>query len=142
MRRATCHAVDPARSQFFHRVVGLGEQTPETSLARRSPRIRSAAGRRLHLVTTSNLSVTKDIGCVPRSCTWAVGARLINKLSNSGRLYCGVYEADEKKGAVIHVPSVALLPNLIGATLFRPVTLTGDTLTLLATSARPLSTAA
>lgn len=39
-----------------------------------------------HFFGSSNASAAIDIGCAPRSCTWAVGVRSINRLSNSGRL--------------------------------------------------------
>ena len=44
--------------------------------------------------------------------------------------YCGVYEVDEEKATVTHIPSVALLPNLILKGQQRSVTLNGDRLTL------------
>jgi hypothetical protein len=44
--------------------------------------------------------------------------------------YCGVYEVDEEKATVAHIPSVALLPNLILKRQLRSVTLSGDRLTL------------
>ena len=43
--------------------------------------------------------------------------------------YCGVYEVDEEKEAVTHIPSVALVPNLILKGQVRTVTLSGDRLT-------------
>jgi Lipocalin-like domain len=44
--------------------------------------------------------------------------------------YCGVYEVDEEKDTVTHIPSVALVPNLILKGQLRSVTLSADRLTL------------
>ena len=46
--------------------------------------------------------------------------------------YCGRYEVDEEKRTVAHIPSVSLLPNLIGGRHVRTVTLCEGTLTLCA----------
>jgi hypothetical protein len=46
--------------------------------------------------------------------------------------YCGRYEVDEENRTVAHLPSVALLPNLIGGRHLRTVTLCEGTLTLYA----------
>ena len=51
--------------------------------------------------------------------------------SGSGYIaYCGTYEVDESKGMVTHIPSLALLPNLIHGRQLRAVNLRGDRLTL------------
>jgi hypothetical protein len=44
--------------------------------------------------------------------------------------YCGRYEIDEKSSEVIHMPLVALLPNLIHQEQHRSFTFEEDTLTL------------
>jgi hypothetical protein len=44
--------------------------------------------------------------------------------------YCGVYEVDEENETVTHLPSVALVPNLILKRQLRSITLSGDRLTL------------
>ncbi len=47
--------------------------------------------------------------------------------------YCGTYEVDEAKRTVTHIPSVALLPNLINSSQVRTVNFSGlnaDRLTL------------
>jgi hypothetical protein len=44
--------------------------------------------------------------------------------------YCGVYEVDEEHETVTHLPSVALVPNLILKRQVRSITLSGDRLTL------------
>ncbi len=46
--------------------------------------------------------------------------------------YCGVYEVDEEKETVTHIPTVALVPNLILKGQRRSVTLSGDRLSLCA----------
>jgi hypothetical protein len=48
--------------------------------------------------------------------------------------YCGVYEVDEEKETVTHIPSVALVPNLILKRQLRSITLRGDRLSLCAVS--------
>jgi hypothetical protein len=48
--------------------------------------------------------------------------------------YCGTYEVDEENETVTHIPSVALLPNLIHGEQLRTIKLNGDRLTLRATS--------
>jgi hypothetical protein len=51
--------------------------------------------------------------------------------SGSGYIaYCGTYEVDEVNRTVTHIPSVALLPNLIHGRQLRTVELNGDRLTL------------
>ena len=42
--------------------------------------------------------------------------------------YCGVYEVDEEKKTVTHIPSVALMPNLILRGQLRSLALSGDRL--------------
>jgi Lipocalin-like domain len=44
--------------------------------------------------------------------------------------YCGTYEVDEEIATVTHIPSVALLPNLILGRQRRSIDLQGDRLTL------------
>lgn len=44
--------------------------------------------------------------------------------------YCGVYEVDEEKSIVAHIPSVALVPNLIVKGQLRSVTLIADRMVL------------
>ena len=44
--------------------------------------------------------------------------------------YCGVYEVDEENETVTHIPSVALVPNLLLEGQVRAITLSGDRLTL------------
>ncbi len=46
--------------------------------------------------------------------------------------YCGVYEVDEEKKTVTHIPSVALVPNLILRGQLRSLALSGDRLSLCA----------
>ena len=46
--------------------------------------------------------------------------------------YCGVYEVDEEKKTVTHIPSVALVPNLILKRQLRSITLTGNRFSLCA----------
>ena len=56
--------------------------------------------------------------------------------SGSGYIaYCGTYEVDETNETVTHIPSVALLPNLIHGRQLRALTLNGDRLTLRTSSA-------
>lgn len=51
--------------------------------------------------------------------------------SGSGYIaYCGTYEVDEANRTVTHIPSVALLPNLIDGRQVRAFELNGDRLTL------------
>src|ERR1700689_5336349 len=44
--------------------------------------------------------------------------------------YCGVYQVDEEKETVTHIPSVALVPNLIFKGQLRSVAFSGDRLIL------------
>ena len=56
--------------------------------------------------------------------------------SGSGYIgYCGTYEVDEANQTVSHIPTVALLPNLIRARQVRAVQLNGDRLALRTASA-------
>jgi lipocalin-like protein len=51
--------------------------------------------------------------------------------SGSGYIaYCGTYEVDETSRTVTHIPSVALLPNLINGRQLRAIKLNGEWLTL------------
>ena len=51
--------------------------------------------------------------------------------SGSGYIaYCGIYEVDEANETVTHIPTVALLPNLIHVRQLRAIKLNGDRLTL------------
>ena len=51
--------------------------------------------------------------------------------------YCGRYEVDEESSEVIHLPLVALLPNLIHQEQHRSFTFEAETLTLVTTRRRP-----
>ena len=53
----------------------------------------------------------------------------------SGSAYCGTFEVDEENATVTHVPSVSLLPNLIGGRQCRSINLEGDRLVLRAAGA-------
>jgi Lipocalin-like domain len=56
--------------------------------------------------------------------------------SGSGYIaYCGTYEVDETNETVTHIPSVALLPNLIHGRQLRAIKLSEDRLTLRTPSA-------
>ena len=51
--------------------------------------------------------------------------------SGSGYIaYCGTYEVDEVERTVTHIPSIALLPNLINGRQLRAIKLNGSRLTL------------
>ncbi len=66
-------------------------------------------------------------------CLPALGLRY----TESGSRYiahCGVFEVDEEKETVTHIPSVALLPNLIHGRQLRLMTLSDENLTLRAAS--------
>jgi hypothetical protein len=64
---------------------------------------------------------------------WQVGTADEYQQAASGYIsYCGVYRVDEEKKTVTHIPSVALVPNIILKPQLRLVTLDGDRLTLLA----------
>lgn len=51
--------------------------------------------------------------------------------------YCGRYEINKESSEVIHMPQVALLPNLVHQEQHRRFTFEGDTLTLVTTRRRP-----
>ena len=71
-----------------------------------------------------------------QSHDWRQGTPKEYQESGSGYIaYCGVYEVDEEKETVIHIPSVALLPNLIHGRQLRSVILNGERLTLRAIGA-------
>jgi hypothetical protein len=62
---------------------------------------------------------------------WHHGTPQEYQESGSGYIaYCGRYEVDEEKATVTHIPSVALLPNLIHRPQRRLIHLDGDRLTL------------
>ena len=66
-----------------------------------------------------------------RSTDWLAGTSEEYRESGSGYIaYCGVFEVDEEKETVTHIPSVALLPNLMQRKQVRSLTLTGEILTL------------
>ena len=66
-----------------------------------------------------------------RSHNWHEGTPEEYQESGRGYIaYCGRYEVDEEKRTVAHIPSVALLPNLIGGRHIRGVALCGNKLTL------------
>jgi hypothetical protein len=44
--------------------------------------------------------------------------------------YCGIYRVDEENRTMTHIPSVALLPNLLTGRLIRSLTLSTDRLTI------------
>jgi hypothetical protein len=68
-----------------------------------------------------------------QSNDWAGGTADEYQQARSGYIaYCGVYKVDEGKETVTHIPSVALVPNLILKAQPRSITLTGDRLTLCA----------
>jgi Lipocalin-like domain len=70
------------------------------------------------------------------SSDWHHGTPEEYQESGSGYIaYCGRYEVDEEKGTVTHIPSVALLPNLIHGRQVRSSDLHGDRLTLRAAGA-------
>ena len=62
---------------------------------------------------------------------WHHGTLQEYRESGSGYIaYCGRYEVDEDKATVTHVPSVALLPNLIHRRQCRSIQLSDGRLTL------------
>jgi hypothetical protein len=66
-----------------------------------------------------------------QSLDWHRGTPDEYRESGSGYIaYCGVYEVDEDNETVTHIPSVALLPNLILNGQVRSITLSGDRLSL------------
>jgi Lipocalin-like domain len=70
------------------------------------------------------------------SSEWDHGTPEEYQESGSGYIaYCGTYEVDEEKATVTHIPSVALLPNLIHGRQCRSIDLQGDRLILRTASA-------
>ncbi len=66
-----------------------------------------------------------------QSTDWHEGTPAEYKEAGSGYIaYCGVFEVDEENETVTHIPSVALLPNLIHERQLRLVTLNDEILTL------------
>jgi len=66
-----------------------------------------------------------------QSHDWGGGTADEYRRAGSGYIaYCGVYEVDEEKATVTHIPSVALVPNLIGKGQLRSVSMSGDRLSL------------
>jgi hypothetical protein len=69
--------------------------------------------------------------CAFHSSDWHNGTLEEYRESGSGYIaYCGRFEVDEEKATVTHIPSVALLPNLIDGRQCRSIDLHGDRLTL------------
>jgi lipocalin-like protein len=69
--------------------------------------------------------------CAFQSRDWHKGTPEESVESGSGYLaYCGTYEVDEVNRSVTHIPSVALLPNLIHGKQLRAFELNGDWLIL------------
>ena len=70
------------------------------------------------------------------SSDWHHGTPEEYRASGCGYIaYCGTYEVDEEKATVTHIPSVSLLPNLIGGRQCRSIELQGDRLVLRAAGA-------
>ena len=66
-----------------------------------------------------------------QSNEWQAGTPNEYEQAGSGYIgYCGVYEVDEEKETVTHIPSVALVPNLILKGQARSITFSADRLTL------------
>jgi hypothetical protein len=66
-----------------------------------------------------------------QSLDWHKGTPEEYVQSGSGYIaYCGTYEVYEANRTVTHIPSVALLPNLIHKRQLRAIELDGDRLTL------------
>lgn len=75
-----------------------------------------------------------------QSHDWHGGTPDEYRRAGSGYLaYCGVYEVDEENKTVTHIPSVALVPNLIFQRQVRSITIKGDRLTLCATGTPAVS---
>lgn len=71
-----------------------------------------------------------------RSGNWHDGTPEQHQEAGDGYIaYCGSFVVDERNETVTHIPSVALLPNLIHEEQRRSVKLTGDKLTLSVASA-------
>ena len=70
------------------------------------------------------------------SSDWHHGTPEEYRASGCGYIaYCGTYEVDEEKATVTHIPSVSLLPNLIGGRQCRAIDLVSDRLILRAAGA-------
>ena len=70
------------------------------------------------------------------SSDWHNGTPEEYRASGSGYIaYCGIYEVDEEKATVSHIPAVSLLPNLIHERQCRSIDLQGDRLILRAAGA-------
>jgi hypothetical protein len=68
-----------------------------------------------------------------QSHDWNGGTPNEYQQAGSGYIaYCGVYEVDEEKKTVTHIPSVALVPNLILKGQVRSITLSEGRLSLCA----------
>ena len=66
-----------------------------------------------------------------RSHDWHQGTPEEYVESGSGYIaYCGRYQVDEANRTVTHIPSIALLPNLIDGGQLRAISLNGNRLTL------------
>jgi hypothetical protein len=66
-----------------------------------------------------------------QSTDWNGGTPDEYQESGSGYIgYCGVFEVDEEEETVTHIPSVALVTNLIHQRQVRSLKLVGDKLTL------------
>jgi Lipocalin-like domain len=71
-----------------------------------------------------------------RSSDWHHGTPEEYQRSGRGYIaYCGTFEVDEENATVTHIPSVSLLPNLIGGRQCRLIDLEGDRLVLRAAGA-------
>lgn len=65
------------------------------------------------------------------SADWHHGTPDEYQASGSGYIaYCGTYEVYEVKATVTHIPSVSLLPNLLGGRQCRSIEFEGDRLVL------------
>jgi hypothetical protein len=66
---------------------------------------------------------------------WHGGTADEYRQAGSGYIaYCGIYEVDEENATVAHIPSVALVPNLILKEQLRSASMSGDRLILCAIS--------
>jgi hypothetical protein len=66
-----------------------------------------------------------------RSSDWHNATPQEYEAAGSGYIaYCGTYEVDEEKSTVTHIPSVSLLPNLIGGRQCRSIDFAADRLVL------------
>ena len=65
------------------------------------------------------------------SSDWLHGTTQEYQASGSGYIaYCGAYEVDEEMATITHIPTVSLLPNLIGRRQCRSIDLEGGRLVL------------